>query len=169
MRITILGHPASGKSSLAKAIAGKLQIPHIQIDRFWFEAGGRRGSHDTPNLEQVRAHIKNKVLKAIQADSWVSDGFYSRVQFEIAERADTIIFLNISLWQRLFNHTVRLINRTTRHNELSMWDDILFYTEIVKRHFTRASKFSDFLRAYKDKTITLSSRKEIADYLKNLA
>src|SRR5680860_285836 len=103
MRITIVGLPGSRKSILAQKIAEKKHIPHIHIDRFWLESGGGQNSRATLNPEQTHVDVREKVLKAIQMESWVSDGFYSKIQPEIAERADTVIFLDIPLWRRLFN------------------------------------------------------------------
>ncbi len=165
MKITIIGLPGSGKSTVARKISEKLSIPHIHIDRFWFEAGGRRGSRDTPNIEQVRMYIREKVLKAISAESWVSDGFYSRVQPEIASRADVILFLDVSIWKRLLNHTKRIFQNSIRHTEISLWNDLLFFPEIIRRTFTTGPKLKVFIAAHKDKVVTLRSRAEIDQFL----
>lgn len=161
MRISIVGLPASGKSTLARQISEKLAIPHIHIDRFWFSGGGRRSSHDTPNLERVRLHVREQVLKAITNDSWVSDGFYSRIQNEISDRADIVVFLNVPLGRRLLNHLERIMKRETRHGEISFWDDIVFFVEIVKRTYTKRDQFENFLAMYRSKITTLTSRNEI--------
>lgn len=168
MRITVIGLPGSGKSTVARMIAEKLSIPHIHIDRFWFEAGGRTEEHDTPNIEQVRAHVREKAIGAIAAESWVSDGFYSRLQPEIANRADVILFLDIPLWKRLLNHAARTFRRTSRHKEVSFWDDVTFFPEVVRRTFTTGPKLRQFLAQYRDKVIVLKSRKEINRYVANL-
>src|ERR1700723_1080874 len=133
MRITIVGLPASGKTALAKIISKKLSIPHIHIDRFWLEAGGRKGSMDTPNIERVSAHVRDETMAAIVGESWVSDGNYSQLQPEIARRADIIIFLDISLWRRLLNHAERMFERPRRHPELNIWREISFFFEVIKR------------------------------------
>jgi adenylate kinase family enzyme len=111
MRISIIGLPGSGKTTLANAISEKLSIPHIHLDRFWFEAGGREGSRTTPpdEMEIIRAYIKEKVTPLIAEDSWVSDGFYPRIQTLIAERVDKIVFLDVPLWTRLMNHAPKRV------------------------------------------------------------
>ncbi len=167
MRISIIGMPGSGKTTLAERISKKLDIPHIHLDRFWFEAGGQRNSRTTPNIENVRAYIREKTLEAIGKESWVSDGFYSRIQPEIAARADTIIFLDIPLWRRLINHTTR-IGYADRHKELTLRQEILFFFDIIRRHFTARPKIQALVREHRDKLIILTSYKKVDVYVRNL-
>lgn len=131
MRITILGLPGSGKSTLARNISEKLRIPYIHIDRFWLEGGGGHNSRTTPDPEKAHANVREKVLEAIQAESWVSDGVYRLVQPEIANRADAVVFLDIPLWERLFNHAARTIHRNHRQGEMTFSDDMSFFMEII--------------------------------------
>jgi len=168
MRIDIIGPAGSGKSTLAKALSLKLGIPHIQIDRFWFEAGGRQGPHDTPNLEEVRAHIRQSVKKAVEGESWVSDGTYSRVQDLIASRADVVLFLDVPLWTRLLNHTRRAFFESKRHAHLSLWEELKFYKEVVRRTYRGRPKLLKIVEDYKDKVVTLRSLKEIDAYLRKV-
>jgi adenylate kinase family enzyme len=168
MRVSVIGMPGSGKSTLARAISEKLSIPHIHLDRFWFESGGKTGEHDTPNIEDVRAKVRARAIEAISSESWVSDGFYSRVQPLIAERADLVIFLDIPLWRRLLGHAKRMMRRNTRHQELNMCDDVKFFAEIVRRDFSRRPKFKDFAERYADKILSLRSWKEVENYVAKL-
>jgi adenylate kinase family enzyme len=169
MRISIIGLPGSGKTTLAKKISTKLGIPHIQIDRFWFESGGPAVTYHTPEeeLTNIRAKVREKTLAAIAADAWVSDGFYSRVQPEIADRADMIIFLDIPLFRRMLNHAVRVLT-TTRHAELTLWDDIKFFVEIVRRNFRHGSKLRQFVAERKDRITVLRSRNAIDRYVESI-
>lgn len=167
MRITIVGLPGSGKSTLAEKISERKRIPHIHIDRFWLESGGGQNSRTTSNPEQVHARVREEVLKAIQAESWVSDGFYSKIQPEIASQADTIIFLDIPLWQRLLNHAKRIIQRK-RHKEVTLWGDLQFFFEMIGRDSTKTSKIKEVLEAYSYKIKTLRSHREIEHYLQTV-
>lgn len=154
---------------MAEKIAKKKHLLHIHIDRFWLEGGGGHNSRSTPNPEQTHSYVREKVMGAIQAESWVSDGFYSKIQPEIAERADTIVFLNIPLWRRFCNHAQRIFSREKRHKEVSFLGDIAFFFELIRRERTKASKINDFLKPYESKTVTLKSRKEIEGYLQTLS
>lgn len=168
MRITILGLPGSGKSTLAKRIAEKLQIPYIHIDRYWLEAGGGHNSRSTPDPERAHAHVREKVLEAIEADSWVSDGVYGRIQPEIAKSADVVVFLDIPLWRRLLNHAARTLHRKDRHREMTFWSDMGFFIEMIRRDLTKKTKIRNLVNAHQAKAIILRSRKEINEYLQTL-
>jgi adenylate kinase family enzyme len=163
MRITIIGNASSGKSTLAKNISEKLKIPYLEIDRYWLEAGGHKAKDRSEEKERVRAYVVEKVEKFIEQDSWVSDGWYSKIQPHIADRADTVIFLDIPLWRRLLNHFTRMFGE--RHTELNTWDDIRFFYEIVRRHFTHGPKIRAFAKAHANKTVVLRSYKEAESFL----
>lgn len=169
MRITILGLPGSGKSTLARRIAEKLHISYIHLDRFWLEGGGGHNSRTTLDPERTHAYMRMKILEAIQAESWVSDGVYSLIQPEIAKRADTMIFLDMPFWRRLANHakrTVRSIRR--KEGELEFWDNMQFFMEMTKSDLTSKIKIEHFLNNYSGKKVTLRSRKEIDKYVQSL-
>lgn len=168
MRIDIVGLAGSGKSTLAAKLSKRLGIPHIQVDTFWFAAGGRQGERDTPNIEEVRSHIRAEVEKAVQGASWVCDGTYLRVQDLIAPRADVILFLDIPLWSRLVGHTRRAFFEPKRHSHLTWWDEIKFYKEIVRRTYASRPKLLAFVKEHEEKVVTLKSYKEMQGYLNSV-
>jgi len=166
MKITIIGQPCSGKSTLACKISENFHIPYIHIDRFWFEAGGQKLKlSNKEEMEKVRQYVREKVEEALKQDAWVSDGWYSKVQPLISEQADQIIFLDIPFYRRLFNHFKRM-NKPGRHKELTKWDEIKFFYEVVKRTFTKSKKMKNFVREHRDKVKILKNYKEVEVYLK---
>ena len=168
MRISIIGGPASGKSLLAQKISKKFDIPHIHIDRFWFEAAAHKTSKGSFEREIIHGKIKSQVEAFVNQENWISDGAYFWMQPIIASRADKIVFLDIPLWRRLLNHAQRMLHREKRHKETYFWDDVLFFGEIIKRTYTYGPKFKKLIAEFKDKVIILKSRKEIAGYLQKL-
>lgn len=169
MRITILGLPGSGKSTLARKIAEKNHIPYIHLDRFWLEGGGGHNSQTTPNPEKTHAYMRTKVLEAIQSESWVSDGGYSLIQPEIAKRADTMIFLNVPLWQRLLNHAKRTMRSIGGHGELPFWSNMQFFLEMIQPDLRSIKKIEVFLKDFEGRAVILRSRKKANEYLKTLS
>jgi len=167
MRISIIGQPGSGKSTLARKISKKLNIPHLHIDKFWFETGGNPKNEE--EKEQVRAYIKEKVKDFLQKEnSWVSDGWYWRVQPTIAESADQIIFLDVSLLRRLFNHLKRLFFRDSRHAEVSFFNDLKFFYEIIRRTFIHGPRIRKFVKTNTPKVKKFRTYKEVNWYLDSL-
>jgi adenylate kinase family enzyme len=117
----------------------------------------------------VKEKVKEKVLSAIAADSWVSDGVYLHAQDEIVARADVIIFLDIPLLVRLLNHGRRVFFEPKRHAHLSVWDEITFFREIIRRERKSRPKLLEFIKGHQKKVVTLRSRKESNSYLEHLS
>ena len=96
MRISIIGQAGSGKSTLACQISRKLGIPHLHMDRLWFESGCKKlKSNDEEGLKKARACMEEKIKDFIKQNSWVSDGWYPEVKSIMVEDSDQIIFLDI--------------------------------------------------------------------------
>jgi len=168
MRISIIGHAASGKSTLASTISKKLNVPCLHIDKLWFEADGHRlRPDDIQGKEAARAHIKSNVESFIQQDAWVSDGWYPRAQLLIAKRADQILFLDISLFRRLLNH-IRRVFIDQRHKEITWWDELKFIYTLIRRTYSQGPRMNEFVRGHASKIIILRNYKEVRRYLISL-
>ena len=168
MKITIVGLAGSGKTTLAKKISAKFDIPHVHLDRYWFEGGGRLNQ---PAEEKaiVNAYIWEHIRPIIvDAPSWVSDGWYSSQQPRITPLADTIVFLDIPLPVRLLGHAKRMVNRGSRHKELSIWQEVVFFYEMIRRTRLLRPKIMKFLELHQDKLLTFHSHKEAEAYLAQL-
>jgi adenylate kinase family enzyme len=81
MRIVVVGTSGAGKTTLARRIAIRLELPHIELDAINWQPGWYDLSRRDPD-EFVR-----RVAKAIQADAWVLDGNYSLVHDQVWRRA----------------------------------------------------------------------------------
>ena len=168
MKVTIIGYSGGGKTTLAKRISKELNIPHQQIDRIWFGADGHK-ANTNQEKEAVRKIIKREVLTfAFENTDWVSDGFYSRVQDILADKADYVVVIEIPLYRRLFNHWKRIICNEDRHPEITKVHDFLHSYEIIKRTYTFEPKLELFKERYHDKLVVLRSYKAVEDFLKQL-
>jgi adenylate kinase family enzyme len=87
MRVAVVGTSCSGKSTLARALAGQLEVPYSELDaNYW-------GPHWTPiDAEEFRKRVDEITFQA----GWVCDGNYSVVRDLVWRRADTIVWLNYS-------------------------------------------------------------------------
>jgi adenylate kinase family enzyme len=88
MRIVVIGTSGAGKTTLARAMAARLGLPHIELDAINWQAGWRDlDRHD-------RDELIRRVTEAIQAAAWVLDGSYSSVRDLLWRRATHLIWLD---------------------------------------------------------------------------
>ncbi|MFT3698409.1 MAG: hypothetical protein QM831_35020 [Kofleriaceae bacterium] len=91
-RVLIVGPGGAGKSWLATRLAAKTDLPVIHLDReFW-----RAGWVETPKPEW-----RARVAELVASERWIMDGNYGGTLAVRMERADTIVFLDVSRWTSL--------------------------------------------------------------------
>ncbi len=106
-RILIVGPSAAGKTTLARGLATRFGIPHLELDSVYHQAGW------TPlSTPEFRA----QVAVVVSGDRWVIDGNYNaRVQDLIVARADTVVWLRMSralvMYQVLARTARRMLSR----------------------------------------------------------
>lgn len=109
-RVIIIGSSGAGKTTLAKQISAKLDIPHIELDSLYHQANWQPAS-DKEFLASAKAATKR--------DSWVLCGnYYSRIGQEIWPQADTIIWCNYSFGRVFWQLSRRTLTRGVRRAEL---------------------------------------------------
>lgn len=108
-RMVVLGTSGAGKTTLARALARRLSVPHIELDEhYWLPDWQERSIPD----------FRARVDEATQAESWVVDGNYrSKVEDLIWPRATHLVWLNYSyptIMSRVMRRTVRRVFLRTR-------------------------------------------------------
>ena len=88
MRIVVVGTSVAGKTTLARRIADRLQLPHIELDAINWQSEWRDLTRHDPE-EFVR-----RVTEAIQAEGWVVDGNYGPVRERVWKRATHLVWLD---------------------------------------------------------------------------
>lgn len=88
VRIVIFGNSGSGKSSLAKALAGRHGVGHLDLDVIAWEA-------ERPGVRAAFEESERALLRFVEAsDGWVVEGCYSGLLKVAAARCTELIFLN---------------------------------------------------------------------------
>ncbi len=100
-RIMINGPSNAGKSTLADAIARKLRIPAVHLDRFSHEEHGNW----VPRSQEAFTALHDA---AVEDDAWAMDGNYSRLMPQRYARATGIIVID----DRLLRRYLRYFNRS---------------------------------------------------------
>ena len=85
--IVVIGTSGCGKTTLALALSRKLDIPHIELDEFYWQPEWTA----CPADEFILA-----VYNATENGPWIADGNYSAVRDLVWERANTLVWLNYS-------------------------------------------------------------------------
>jgi len=108
-RIVVIGTTGSGKTTVGRAIAQRLGIPHVELDAlnwgpFWTEV--------------PREIFRDRVTRAVSGEVWVVDGNYSKARDLVWPRASAIVWLDFSLPVILWRLLRRTIARTLTQEEL---------------------------------------------------
>ena len=91
-KISVIGGPGSGKTTLSNAISKKYNIPATHLD----------GIHHLKNWEVRSASERDKmILDIISKDKWIIDGTYKDTLKQRLENSDFIIWLDYSTYTQL--------------------------------------------------------------------
>ena len=131
-RVAVVGCSGAGKTTFARALAGRLSCAHVELDALHWEPGWRMA-----DLEVCRA----RVAAATDAEAWVCDGSYGKVRPIVWGRADTLVWLDFSLPVVLARLARRTATRVWTREEL--WNG---NREVLRDHL-RPSKDNLFVWA----------------------
>lgn len=125
-RVLVVGASGSGKSTAARRIAGRLGVPHVELDALQHGPGWTQ-----------RATFVADVEAATGGPAWVVDGNYSAVRALLWSRADTVVWLDLPRWlveSRVVRRTlVRLVLRTPLWNgNRERWRTVLHASHPIR-------------------------------------
>lgn len=102
-RVIVIGTTGSGKTTLARALAARLGVPHAEQDAWNHQPGWQ---------EAPLEHFRAQVAAFTAADAWVMDGNYGKARDLGWARADTLVWLDypgpVVFW-RVLTRTVRRV------------------------------------------------------------
>ena len=167
-RIIVIGSSNAGKSTLAQRLAERLSVPFIELDALHWEPGW---------VEATREVFRERVRRAIEPESWVIDGNYTRQHQDVSWLvADTIIWLDLGLptvlrrcvsrcWRRWRSADLLWgTNREVFWEHLMLWNperSLIAYT--IKTHHARRRMFAAFTREPRWSHITFIRLRAVKD------
>ena len=86
-KISIIGTSAAGKSTLARELASVLGVPHVELDRLYWEPGW---------VAAPKEVFRTRVAEGVAAPAWVVDGNYRGARDLVWDRCDTVVWLDYS-------------------------------------------------------------------------
>jgi adenylate kinase family enzyme len=166
-RIMITGCPSSGKSTLARKISQKTNIPILHLDQIFH----RTGKPIKPEI--FVAEIKKFIE---QNESWITDGDFTRMQsFELQlQHADTVIIYELPKRLLFF----RLLKRFFMYSYRTRPDMPEAYKETVSNNLKVAKQIWNYttevawekIGVYEDskQVIVLRNQHEEAGFIDSL-
>lgn len=100
-RIAVIGTSGAGKTTLARRLAASLELPHLELDAVYHQAGWE----PLPDEE-----FRRRVAGFCAGDRWVTCGKYAVVRDLLFARADAIVCLDHGRARQ----TLRVYGRTLR-------------------------------------------------------
>lgn len=107
-RINVIGSSGSGKSTFAKALAQKLDVTHIEMDKLFWKAGWR---------ESTDHEFFSNLKTALTQSEWVLEGNYFRTESIKWQDVDTIIWLDYSRTVTFYRAIKRALTRIYTEQE----------------------------------------------------
>ncbi|QTA78668.1 NTP hydrolase p-loop-containing [Desulfonema limicola] len=109
IRIIVVGTSCSGKTTLARKLSARLELPHIEMDALYWDCNWT----ERPESEFIEL-VENTVMQK----SWVMDGNYRIVRDIVWGRANILIWLNYPFLTILYQALMRTISRAITKEEL---------------------------------------------------
>jgi adenylate kinase family enzyme len=164
-RILIIGCGGAGKSTMARQLGDKLQIPVVHLDKLFWKPGW---------VESSREEIDAKIMAEMAKPQWIMDGNYNRTLAERMRHCDTIIYLDFSRFACLMGALKRVITTygTVRPDmgegcpERFDWEFLQWVWNYNKNK--RESNYRLLNEATHAETIVLKNRRAVKKFLKSL-
>ena len=106
-RVSVVGASGVGKTSMARALAEVLDVPHHELDALHW--GPDWTASDT---------FRDDVARIASGDRWVIDGNYSSVRDLVLERVDTVVWLRLPRRIAMARLVRRSVGRVARRHVL---------------------------------------------------
>lgn len=157
-KILILGIVASGKTTLAKEISQKINIPWYELDTIVH--------HETPHGRNKRTPDEQiAVIQDIDRQgAWIFEGTDRASYRCLWDMADRIIFLDTPLWKRKTRILLRFIKQNLGIEKSHYTADVQMLKMMYKwtRDFERNRvEFEKRLQPYHHKLIILTDNKKL--------
>ncbi|MBU1141376.1 MAG: DNA topology modulation protein FlaR [Firmicutes bacterium] len=163
MKILVVGHSSSGKSTFSKRLAEHYQMPVLHIDRIFF------GPHW---VRRDRTLVEQEIQSFMNQEQWVIDGLYRKYAKQRFDDCDQLFIFDFNRFKCLYGAVIRRIryhnqNRDTVAEGCRERLNPSFIWWILFNGRTRKSRdlFNEYKKKYKDKVIVFKNRKQINAYL----
>ena len=166
-RILIIGNCGAGKSTFAKALAKKLQLPLVHLDKLYWH-----GDWEHLSREDFDAVLQTELEKP----RWIIDGNFSRTLPHRLAYADTVFYLDIPTLTCLWGLTKRVFTNYGKTRD-DMGGNCPEYFDKQKPALYKGAlgfnkrnrkNYHEMLAASGKQVIIFKSRRQVKKYLESL-
>lgn len=162
MKLDIIGSVASGKSTLAREISEKYQIPYYEKDNIVWER--------TPDGDRKRnAEERDRIFREIiEGENWIVEGSPRKCLKESFAYSDYIILLDINTCTRLFRVFRRFIRQRTGKEKYNSKPTLKFLYYNIKWVFefnAQRKKITEMLSEYGTKFRTFYNSEQAMQFI----
>ena len=164
-RILIIGNAGSCKTTCAKKLSEKLNLPLVHLDKlFWC------GKWHHISKDEFDKKLQEELIKA----EWIMDGNFNRTIPHRLKYCDTVFYFDLSIITCLWGSTMRVLKNygKTRDDmggycpeyfDKHKWE---LYLSILKFNKQNRERYYKLLSEQKDKKIIIfRSRKDVKKFL----
>ncbi len=167
-RILIIGNAGSGKTTFSKALAKKLNLPLVHLDKIFWCGKWHHISKD---------EFDEKLQIELDKPKWIIDGNFNRTLPHRLEHCDTVFYFDLPVISCLWGSTIRVIkNYGYTRDDMGGYCPEKFdkhklelYLSILKFNKLNRKRYYELLAEQKDKKVIIfRNRKEVKKFLKML-
>jgi adenylate kinase family enzyme len=164
-KIHIIGSVGSGKTTLARELSSKLNVPFYELDNVVWK---RHKSGDTKRTEEEREEYLNSILnfdtwilEGVHNEEWVSNSFHN---------AELIIYLDTNYSVRTYRIIKRFVLQKFGLEKSNYRPTLKMFFKMFKwnKYFEEVGKpiFFKKFEVYNDKLLVVTNKNEIKTYFK---
>lgn len=164
-RILIIGSGGAGKSTLARQLGEKLDLPVVHLDKLFWKPGW---------VESTDAEFDEALEKELEKPRWIMDGNFNRTMQQRMKRCDTVIYLDFGRFACLSGVLKRVLTTYGRvRPDMGEGCPERFDFEFLKWiwNFNR-NKRETYYRLLNEaegiETIALKNRRQVRAFLKSI-
>jgi adenylate kinase family enzyme len=157
-KILIIGIVASGKTTLAKHLSKKINVPWFELDSI---------VHHQTSMGRYKRTAEEQIDVLMEIDkngTWIFEGTDRESYQCLYQMADTIIFLDTPLWKRRVRILTRFLKQKLGIEKCHYKPDLMILKMMYKwtRDFEQNRRsFETKLELYKEKLIRLSDNSNL--------
>ncbi|PFH88594.1 shikimate kinase [Bacillus sp. AFS088145] len=163
-KIHIIGSVGSGKTTLARQMSTKLNIPYYELDNVVWKR--QKVHEDIRRSEQERECYLDTLIRS---DTWIIEGVHNEEWVGNSfKNADLIIFLDTRYSVRTYRIIKRYFLQKLKLEKSNYKPTLKIFFKMFKwnKYFEEVGKptFFKMFKDYNDKILVVNNKSEIEDY-----